>query len=121
MKYTVEIRTYTLKPGARDEFMRVFSQDSLPLLERWGVDVVAFGPSLERENGVYLMRAYANLEHRTQSQDAFNTFYGSSEWNEDPRVVTLSALQSTVNLVLELEESTIEALRWKDGQARPGW
>jgi len=67
MKYTVEIRTYTLKPGARDEFVRDFDHDSLPLLERWGVDVIAFGPSLEREDGAYLMCAYANLEHRTRS------------------------------------------------------
>ena len=44
MKHCVEIRSYNLKPGARDEFHRLVLERSMPMLERWNVDVVAFGP-----------------------------------------------------------------------------
>jgi hypothetical protein len=45
-----EIRSYRLKPGAGPEFHRLVVERSMPMLERWGVDVVAFGPSLDDED-----------------------------------------------------------------------
>ena len=42
----IEIRSYNLKPGTREEFHRLVREEAMPLLERWGMDVVAFGPSL---------------------------------------------------------------------------
>jgi hypothetical protein len=52
------------------------------MLQRWNVDVVAFGPSLHAEDSYYLIRSYASLEDRQQSQDAF---YGSDEWKQGPQ------------------------------------
>ena len=34
------------------------------MLQRWGVDVVMFGPSLDDEDSYYLIRAYPSLEER---------------------------------------------------------
>jgi len=39
----LEIRSYNLKPGGRERFHERFVRDSLPLLHRWKVDVVAYG------------------------------------------------------------------------------
>lgn len=42
----LEIRTYRLKPGAGEEFVRVMQQESVPLLEKAGIRVVECGASL---------------------------------------------------------------------------
>ena len=50
MKHFLEIRSYSLKPGTREEFHRLFIEEALPMLQRWNVDVVDYGPSLHDEN-----------------------------------------------------------------------
>ena len=100
----VEIRSYNLKPGSRDEFHRLVCQESLPLMKRWGVDVVAFGPSSHDNISYYLIRAYESLEHRQSSQDAF---YGSDEWRKGPR----EAIVSDTSIVLEMEAPFVDSIR----------
>jgi ketosteroid isomerase-like protein len=104
----VEIRSYNLKPGTRDRFHRRFVEESLPLLERFRVDVVAYGPSLHDADSYYLMRSYADLEERERSEDAF---YGSDEWRKGPREATLADIESYTTVVLRLDEATIQRLR----------
>jgi len=82
----VEIRSYNLKPRTRDRFHQRFERDSLPMLRRWKVDVVAYGPSLHDQDSWYLMRAYPSLDERQRSEDAF---YRSDEWKKGPREAVL--------------------------------
>src|SRR5690242_2455066 len=70
----VEIRSYTLKPGTRAGFHERFVREALPLLHRSQVDVVAYGPSLHDDDSYYLIRAFAGIDDRQRSEDAF---YGS--------------------------------------------
>jgi len=107
MNKVVEIRSYNLKAGSRGEFHRLVVEVSLPMLKRWGVDVVAFGPSPHDDNSYYLMRAYDSLEHRQSSQDAF---YGSSEWRQGPREKIVSLIDSHTSIVIELDPSAVESL-----------
>ena len=104
----VEIRSYNLKPGTRQEFHRLFVEQALPMLKRWKVDVVRYGPSPHDEDSYYLMRAYASLEDREKSQDAF---YGSDEWRQGPREPLLAMIENYTSIVIEIEESTVSALR----------
>ena len=108
MMRTLEIRSYTLKVGMRDAFHALFVEKSLPMLERWQVDVVAYGPSLHDADSYYLMRAYASLEDRQQSQDAF---YGSAEWREGPREGIVALIQEMTSFVIEVDEQTLAGLR----------
>src|ERR1044072_7792991 len=78
----VEIRSHNLKPGTRDRFHQTFARASLPMLKRWNVDVVAYGPSLHDNDSWYLMRGFASVEARQKSEDAF---YGSDEGKKGPR------------------------------------
>jgi len=93
----IEIRTYRLKRGTRDAFHRAVVEESVPLLERWGVEVVAFGPSLDNEDGYYLIRAYPSLDERQRSQDAF---YDSDEWRNGPRDAIVSCIEEHTSVVL---------------------
>jgi hypothetical protein len=51
----LDVRTYTLGPGRRDEFDRIFRAEALPLLARHDIRVVAFGPSVVDETGYTLV------------------------------------------------------------------
>src|SRR5688572_18577011 len=108
MTLFVEIRSYNLKPGTRQEFHRLFVERALPMLKRWNVDVVRYGASLHDEDSYFLMRAYANLEDREQSQDAF---YGSDEWRQGPREPIIALIENYTTIVIEMEKSTVDALR----------
>ena len=93
----LEIRSYRLRPGTTAEFHRLFVEESAPMLERWGVDVAAFGPSLDEEDSYVLIRRYPSLEELQRSQDAF---YGSDEWRQGPREAILALIESYISVVL---------------------
>lgn len=104
----LEIRSYELKPGTRDEYDRLFREEAAPLLRRFEVDVVAMGPSIGDPNGTFLMRAFDDLEDRARREEAF---YSSPEWRDGPREAVLDCIVTYVDAVLELPDEVIEALR----------
>ena len=110
MNHFVEIRSYNLKPGIRGEFHRLFLEEAFPILQRWNVDVVAYGPSLHDQNSYFLMRRYDSLVHREESE---NAFYGSDEWRQGPREAIIACIENYTEFVLELNEATVQGLRNK--------
>jgi hypothetical protein len=108
MNHFLEIRSYNLKPRTREEFQRLFMVEAFPMLKRWNVDVVAYGPSLHDENSFYLMRRYDSLAQREESE---NAFYGSDEWRQGPREAILALIENYTEIVLELNEVTLHGLR----------
>ena len=106
----LEIRTYRLKPGTIDDFVRVMRDECVPLLERFGIDVVDCGPSLVAEDGheeAYLIRAFPSLAaHRTQEEH----FYGSDSWRTGPREAILSKIESYHSVVIERAERLVAAI-----------
>jgi hypothetical protein len=104
----LEIRSYTLKSGVRDDFHTLFIRDVLPLLQRWKVDVVAYGPSLHDRDSYFLMRGFASVEEREESEALF---YGSAEWRNGPREAVLAAIESYTTAVIQLDASVVEGLR----------
>jgi hypothetical protein len=104
----VEIRSYNLKPGARERFHQLFEKEALPLLRKWRVDVVAYGASPHDQTSYYLMRAYANLDALQKSEDAF---YGSDEWRNGPREAILACIENYATIVIPANEHTVAGLR----------
>ena len=108
MSHFLEIRSYNLKPGSGDEFHRLFLEEAMPLLKRWNVDVVAYGPSLHDQNSYYLMRRYDSLAQREESE---NAFYSSDEWRQGPREAILALIENYTEIVMELDDATLQGLR----------
>src|SRR5215207_1149911 len=108
MNHFIEIRSYALKPGTRDEFHRLFLEEAFPMLQRWQVDVVAYGPSLHDQDSYYLMRRYDSLADREESEKAF---YGSDEWRQRPREAIIALIETYTEIVLELDDVTVQGLR----------
>ncbi|MGH9374508.1 MAG: NIPSNAP family protein [Vicinamibacterales bacterium] len=107
-KQAIEIRSYNLKPGTRADFHRVVVAEAMPMLKRWKMDVVAFGPSPHDETSYYLIRAFADLADRQRREDAF---YGSDEWRNGPRERILAPIESYTTVVLEMDDATVTRLR----------
>lgn len=112
MNHFLEIRSYNLRSGRREEFHQLFLEAAFPLLKRWNIDVVSYGPSLHDENSYYLMRRYDNLAHREESE---NAFYGSEEWRQGPREAILACIETYTEIVLALDEATLQRLRTASG------
>jgi NIPSNAP protein len=108
MNYFIEIRTLTLKPNTRDQFHYLYIEEALPRLQRWKFDVVAHGPSVHDENTYYVIRRYASLAQRDQMEDAY---YASDDWRKGPREAMLALIEYYNDIVLELDEATINGLR----------
>lgn len=107
MTKVVEIRTYQLRAGSGPAFDHVFVDEVLPMLQRWGVDVVAFGPSRDDGGSYYLIRSYASLGELKRSQDAF---YRSDEWRDGPREAVVSRIASSISVVLPASTVQFQSL-----------
>jgi hypothetical protein len=104
----LEIRTYLLHPGTRDEYHRLFREEALPLLAGFEIDVVAAGPSIADPNGYFLMRAFDELADRDLREERF---YASPEWRQGPREAILEKIEVYTDAVVWLDAEVIEALR----------
>jgi hypothetical protein len=94
----LDVRTYKLVPGARVAFDRIFREGALPMLERDGIDVVAYGPSLDDDDSYCLIRAFASDAARREQLDAF---YGSDEWLQNYDAAVMALIESYHVVLIE--------------------
>ena len=99
----VEILTVGVKPGKRDQFHEIYETVSLPLLKKWNIRVVAYGPSLHDANSYYIVRSFESLEERQKSEDAF---YDSDDWKNGPKVAILALVDHFAYAVISAETWT---------------
>lgn len=93
----IEIRSYNLKPGTRNEFHKLILEQALPLLRKWKIEVVAYGPSIHDSDSYFLVRSYKNLHDMQQSKEAF---YMSDDWKKGPREPILASIENDTTIVL---------------------
>ena len=105
---TVEFLLYTLKPGSGNDFHRLMKEQSAPCHRAAGMDIVAFGNSVEDNDAYYLIRAYDDLTHLNTSQERF---YRSPAWREGRRQAIIDKISVSVKTVMELSDSAIDGLR----------
>ena len=114
MKRLVEIRAYALKANTASEFHEAVKTTAIPMLQAFGMDVVAFGPSAHDENAYFLIRAFDDLSHLRSQQD---TFYGSEPWLRGPRESIVSRIENYLSTVVWLSPESIDDLRQSNGAA----
>lgn len=95
-----EIRVYKLKTGRGEEFLNIFTGQSLPLLKRWNVKLVAYGLSLIDKDSFHLIRNYESIAQRKESQDAF---YSSDEWINGPEKQIMDCIETYNTTVVDSE------------------
>jgi hypothetical protein len=95
----LDLRTYKLVAGGAEEFDRIFRERILPMLERFGIEVVGYGPSLDDGDLYYLMRAFGSAAQREEQLDAF---YGSEEWRQKHRDAVLGRIETYHTLLIDI-------------------
>lgn len=104
----VELRLFRLHPGNRERFAARFADQLLPLHQRHGIKVVAWGPSLHDQDSFYVVRAHPSVEARQEAMDAM---LGSDEWLMDQEETVLEMIESYNTCVVEASDILIEAIR----------
>ncbi len=108
MTRLVEIRTYRLKPGTMPAFLAIMKDQAIPLLRKFGMDVVAYGQSNHEEETCFLARAYTSREALEKEQTAF---YGSSEWRLGPRADLVQHIDTYLNTLLWMSDDAVASMR----------
>jgi hypothetical protein len=73
----MEVRTYTLVPGTRDEFVSFFKTHVIPRMEAVGMTVLGQFSSVTAENDFAYARTFDSIEQR---EEQYKAFYESEDW-----------------------------------------
>jgi len=87
----VEVRSYRIKPGHRDEFIQLFESRAVPALRQYGMKIVGPLLDVENPNKFVFLRSFPSLEERDQMKDAF---YGSELWKNELERIAMPLLDS---------------------------
>ena len=87
----VEVRSYRIKPGRREEFIKLFESRAIPALRKYGMQVVGPMLDVENPNKFVFLRSFPSLEERDRMKDAF---YGSELWKKELEPLAMPLLDS---------------------------
>jgi len=73
----LEMRLFKLHPGTRAEFDRISRDGTIPMMRRYGITVLGYGPTLNDDDGYLLLRAFPSEDQRVA---VAQEFYASDEW-----------------------------------------
>jgi hypothetical protein len=93
----VELRRYTLHPGARDTLVRLFDAHFVEGQERCGMRVIGQFRDLDDPDRFVWLRGFADMEARTRALEAF---YGGPVWKEHGPAANATMVDHTDVLLL---------------------
>jgi hypothetical protein len=87
----VEVRSYRIKPGRRDEFIKFFETRAVPALREHGMKVLGPLLDVENPNKFVWLRAFPSLEERDRLKEEF---YGGELWKRELESIAMPMLDS---------------------------
>lgn len=87
----VEVRSYRIKPGKRDEFINLFETRAVPAQRTYGINVIGPFLDVENPNKFVFLRSFPSLEVRERMKEAF---YGSELWKNELEELAMPLLDS---------------------------
>jgi hypothetical protein len=87
----VEVRSYRIKPGKRDEFIELFETRAVPAQRTYGINVIGPFLDVENPNKFVFLRSFPSLEERDRMKEAF---YGGELWKNELEELALPLLDS---------------------------
>jgi hypothetical protein len=87
----VEVRSYRIKPGRRDEFIKFFETRAVPALRAHGMKVTGPFLDIENPNKFVWLRSFPSLEERERMRDAF---YEGPLWKNELEAIAMPMLES---------------------------
>ena len=105
--WLLEMRLFKLRPGTRAEFDRISREGTIPLMRTLGITVIAHGPSMNNENGYFLLRAFPSESERVERSQAL---YATAEWMEKYDAPVMGMIEDYDTAVLTLQPDAIRDL-----------
>ncbi len=87
----VEVRSYRIKPGHRDEFLQFFEKKAVPALRLYGMQILGPLIDLENLNKFVWLRSFPSLDERDRMK---NDFYESELWKNELEAIAMPMLES---------------------------
>ncbi len=87
----VEVRSYRIKPGHREEFIRLFETRAIPALRSHGMLVLGPLIDLENPNKFVWLRSFLSLEDRDRMK---NAFYEGELWKNELEAIAMPLIES---------------------------
>lgn len=103
----VEIRTYRIRPGMREDFLEFFRREAVPLQRSLGIHVT--GPFLDVEDPdvVVWMRSFPSLAERDWLK---SQLYDGEKWTRELRDIVMPMLSGCYSRVTQIPEWFVEEL-----------
>ncbi len=87
----VEVRSYRIKPGKREEFIKLFETRAIPAQRTYGMKVTGPFLDVENPNKFVFLRSFPSIEERERMRDAF---YGGELWKNELEHLAMPLLES---------------------------
>ena len=87
----VEVRSYRIKPGKREEFVRMFETRAVSAQHSHGIKIIGPFLDVENPNKFVFLRSFPSLEERERMKAAF---YGSELWKNELEAYAMPLLES---------------------------
>jgi hypothetical protein len=100
----VEVRSYRIKPGKRDEFIRLFETRAIDAQRSYGMKVTGPFLDVENPNKFVFLRSFPSLEERDRMKDAF---YGGDLWKNELEALAMSMLDSYDVILCEVSPGCV--------------
>lgn len=87
----VEVRSYRITPGRREEFIKFFETRSVPALRSHGMKVLGPLLDLENPNKFVWLRSFPSLDERDRMKTAF---YEGELWKKELESIAMPMIES---------------------------
>lgn len=87
----VEVRSYRVKPGRRDEFINFFETRAVPAQRVHGMQILGPLLDLENPNKFVFLRSFPSLEERDRMK---NDFYEGELWKKELESIAMPMIDS---------------------------
>src|SRR4029453_9530432 len=100
----VEVRSYRIKPGHREEFIKLFETRAIPALRSYGMKVLGPMLDVENPNKFVWLRSFPSLEERDRMKAAFS---GSDLWKNELEALAMPLLDSYDVILCETSDGYV--------------
>jgi NIPSNAP protein len=87
----VEVRSYRIKPGRREEFIKLFESRAIPALRSYGMEILGPLLDLENLNKLVWLRSFPSLDERDRMK---NAFYEGELWKNELESIAMPMIDS---------------------------
>ncbi len=87
----VEVRSYRIKPGRREEFTRLFETRAVPALRSHGMEIMGPMLDLENPNKIVWLRSFPSMDERDRMKAAF---YEGDLWKNELEAIAMPMIDS---------------------------